>query len=74
MMLTPEEIYSNIKKKTEEIKKLQEKNYNAAAVFVTFETEESQRAALSSLDVGRLDKGVGRKGAVKDEKYCFKFD
>lgn len=73
MMLTPEEIYSNIKKKTEEIKKLQEKNYNAAAVFVTFETEESQRAALSSLDVGRLDKGVGRKGAVKDEKYCFKF-
>jgi hypothetical protein len=38
-------------KLTEEIKELQKKEYNAVKVFVTFETEEAQRTALSALKV-----------------------
>lgn len=38
-----------------EIRELQEKKYDAVKVFVTFETEESQRTALSTMAVGKFD-------------------
>jgi hypothetical protein len=40
---------------TKQIQELQTKEYEAVAVFVTFETEAGQRAALTALGAGKLD-------------------
>jgi hypothetical protein len=52
---SPDTVVTTIEALTEEIKVLQTKNYNATKVFVTFETEVAQRAALKALTVGKLD-------------------
>jgi len=64
MMLNAEELYEQIKKMTEKAKELQEKEYHATKVFVTFETENCQRAALSALNCGQVDLRANRLGAI----------
>lgn len=44
-------IWERVKKTTEEIRELQKKEYKAAAVYITFETEEGQRNALEAFNV-----------------------
>lgn len=53
--LTEETIWKRIKKTTEEIKVLQQKEYRAAAVYVTFETEDGQRNALGALNASEME-------------------
>jgi len=55
MFLSAETLVDKIYSLTEEIKELQNEKYDATQVFVTFETEEGQRAALTALSVGRFD-------------------
>ena len=40
---------------TEEIRVLQQKEYNASAIFVIFETQEGQRAALTALNASIME-------------------
>lgn len=63
MMLTADELYENITRLTGEIKELQEKEYYASKVFVTFETENGQRTALTALNVGVADQRANRLGS-----------
>ena len=55
MMLLAETLVDRLFDLTVEIKELQTEKYEVCKVFVTFETEEGQRAALSALSIGRLD-------------------
>ena len=55
MFLPAETLVDNVFSLADEIKELQKEKYDAAQVYVTFETEEDQRAALSGMSVGRLD-------------------
>jgi hypothetical protein len=55
MMLPAEILVDRVFQLTDEIKELQKEKYEVSKVFVTFETEEGQRAALSALSIGRLD-------------------
>ena len=48
-------IWERIKVTTEETKELQQKEYAAAAVFVTFETEQGQRTALEALNASEME-------------------
>lgn len=52
--LTAEFMWNRIKSTTEEIKELQKKEYHAAAIYVTFETEEGQRNALGALNFSEM--------------------
>jgi hypothetical protein len=63
MMLSADELYEKIRKLTEQIKELQEKEYRAIRVFVTFETENGQRTALSALNVGKAELKANRLGS-----------
>ena len=63
MMLPPETLVDRVFWLTDEIKELQKEKYDVCKVFVTFETEEGQRAALSALKIGRLDAMMGNKAA-----------
>jgi len=67
MLLPPAKLYEKIKQLTSEIQELQEKEYSANRVFVTFETEEGQRTALAALKVGTIDLMTNRTGAVAPE-------
>eukprot|EP00529_Nitzschia_sp_RCC80_P003922 CAMPEP_0113487328 /NCGR_PEP_ID=MMETSP0014_2-20120614/25452_1 /TAXON_ID=2857 /ORGANISM="Nitzschia sp." /LENGTH=1050 /DNA_ID=CAMNT_0000381021 /DNA_START=457 /DNA_END=3609 /DNA_ORIENTATION=- /assembly_acc=CAM_ASM_000159 len=67
MMLPSDKLYERMKVLKEEIKVLQEKDYTASQVFVTFETEEGQRTALAALKVGLLDLYRQNKHAVSSE-------
>ncbi|CAJ1954597.1 unnamed protein product [Cylindrotheca closterium] len=64
MMLNAEELYEQITKMGDKAKELQEKEYHATKVFVTFETEEGQRTALTALNAGEVDLAANRLGAV----------
>ena len=55
MFLPPQALFDKIVKLTTEIKELQKLNYDVTSVYVTFETEEGQRAALSTLAVGKIN-------------------
>ena len=59
----PETLVDRVFWLTDQIKELQTERYNVCKVFVTFETEEGQRAALSALAIGRLDAMMGNKAA-----------
>lgn len=48
-------IWKRIKATTEEIQKLQQKEYKCASVYVTFETEQGQRTALEALNASELE-------------------
>jgi hypothetical protein len=52
---SPEKLMSKINALTEEIKEMQQKRYGVSKVFVTFETEVTQRTSLKAWTVGRLD-------------------
>lgn len=52
---TEEVIWSRIKATSAKIKELEQKEYDASAVFVTFETERGQRTALEALNFSRLE-------------------
>lgn len=64
ILLPPEVLVDRVFKLTEEIKELQKEKFDVARVFVTFETEEGQRAALASLAVGRFDIMTNNTSAV----------
>ena len=53
--LLPDALVEKIDKLTEEIKDLQDEKYDATHVYVTFETEQGQRNALTALTASRLD-------------------
>eukprot|EP00978_Attheya_sp_CCMP212_P021999 scaffold64967_cov55-Attheya_sp.AAC.4 len=55
MMLPPETMADRLFKRTNRIKELQKRKYVPTHVFITFETEEAQRLALSALKVSKLD-------------------
>lgn len=55
MFLPPEVLVDRVFRLTDQIKELQGEKYTVSNVFVTFETEEGQRAALAALSVGKLD-------------------
>lgn len=60
MFLPAETLVDRVFKLTEEIKELQKEKYDVVKVFITFETEEGQRAALSALTVSKLDAMMNR--------------
>ena len=49
LALTEEMLWKRIKTSTTEIQELQQQEYQASAVYVTFETEEGQRTALAAM-------------------------
>lgn len=55
ILLPAETLVDLVFQLTDEIKELQGEKYDVSRVFVTFETEEGQRAALSALSIGRFD-------------------
>jgi hypothetical protein len=55
MMLPPQVLVDKAFGLKDEIRELQKEKYNVTHVYVTFETEEGQRAALASLAVSRID-------------------
>lgn len=55
MFLPPEVLVDKVFSLKDKIKELQKEKYEATSVFVTFETEEGQRAALSALSVGKFN-------------------
>lgn len=55
MFLPPEQLLQRSSELTEDIKDLLNDKYDVIKVFVTFETEEGQRAALAALSVGKID-------------------
>lgn len=60
MFLSAPTLVDNIFRLEKEIKDLQKEKYDATKVFVTFETEEAQRSAMSGMAVGRLDVMLNR--------------
>ena len=60
MIVPPRSIFNTIERLTEEIRQLQDKEYSARNVFVTFETEEAQRKCLTAMSIGRLDTWMNR--------------
>jgi hypothetical protein len=64
MLLPAETLVDRVFKLTDEIKELQTAKYDVCRVFVTFETEEGQRAALSALSIGRIDIMMDNKSKV----------
>jgi hypothetical protein len=61
MLLPPQTLVDKTFKLTEEIKELEKEKYNVSTVFVTFETEEGQRAALAALSVSKVDIMISSK-------------
>lgn len=55
MMLEAEQLVEMVYDLTFEIKQLQTETYRASKVFVTFETEEGMRSALSALSASKMD-------------------
>jgi hypothetical protein len=64
MFLPADKLYDRMLVLKEQIKELQEKEYKVSQIFVTFETESGQRAALSALQLGLLDILTENKKAV----------
>mmetsp|Transcript_5812 Transcript_5812/g.13266 ORF Transcript_5812/g.13266 Transcript_5812/m.13266 type:complete len:1004 (-) Transcript_5812:1353-4364(-) len=48
-------LWKRIKKTTEQIQELQQQEYQAAGVYITFETEEGQRTALEALNASEME-------------------
>ena len=62
--LPAETLVDRVFELSEEIKQLQNEKYDVAKVFITFETEEGQRAALSAFSIGRWDIYMKNENAV----------
>lgn len=57
---TEDMVWGRIKLMTEEIRELQQHEYKAAAIFVSFETQKGQRSALTALNSSVLEKLTNR--------------
>lgn len=55
IFLPAETLVDNVFRLTEEIKELQKEHYEVSKVYVSFETEEGQRAALTALSASKMD-------------------
>ena len=67
--LEPHQLWGLIQNNTSIIRQIQEnEDYEASAVYITFETERAQRAAMEALDAGRLE--VWTNTRIHLEKYA----
>ena len=66
-----EKIWDRIKKTNNEIRELQQRAYNAASVFVTFETEQGQRTALEAMNFSKAEV-LFNKNIRVDQSALFK--
>lgn len=64
ILLPVEKLADNVFRLRDEIAELQKKKYDVTSVFVTFETEEGQRAALSAMSSGKLVAMLNQTHAV----------
>jgi hypothetical protein len=64
LLLPADKLYDKMCFLKKKIIELQEKEYKVSQVFVTFETENGQRSALSALKLGQLDILTDNKKAV----------
>jgi hypothetical protein len=64
MLLPVEKLADKVFTLKDEINELQKEKYHVASVFVTFETEEGQRAALSAMSTGKLNTLLNNTNAV----------
>lgn len=64
ILLPVEKLVAKVYTLKDEIEALQKAKYSVASVFVTFETEEGQRAALSAMSTGKITAMTNNVGAV----------
>jgi len=64
MELPPDVLVDKAFKLKEDIQQLQKAKYDVCSVFITFETEEGQRAALTALAIGKVDLLLNNKSHV----------
>ena len=64
MLLPVEKLADKVFTLREDITELQKAKYDVVTVFVTFETEEGQRAALSAMSTGKLAAMLNNTSAV----------
>ncbi|GKY95608.1 hypothetical protein MPSEU_000522100 [Mayamaea pseudoterrestris] len=64
MLLPVEKLADKVFTLRDEIEVLLKKKYDVTSVFVTFETEEGQRAALSAMSTGKLTAMMNKTSAV----------
>ncbi len=55
LVVTEDVIWERVKAANAKIKELEQKEYDASAVFVTFETEQGQRTAMTALNFSQLE-------------------
>jgi hypothetical protein len=66
------ELFSRLVVLTAKVQGLAQQDYPATNVFITFETEASQRRVLSALSVGSMHVMRKKISAVADPKYLFR--
>jgi len=66
------EIFSRLAVLTAKVQGLAQQDYPVTNVFITFETESSQRLALEMLTVGQAAVDANRTSSVRDMKYLFR--
>lgn len=64
---TEEMIWERIKETTEDIRELQKKEYQAAAIYVTFETEGGQRNAMAALKASETEVRTNTRVNIAEE-------
>ena len=67
ILLPPDKLVDKVFRLTEEIKELQKEVYDVVKVYVTFESEEGQRAALTALSVGKIDAITNNTSSIPSE-------
>ncbi|EJK76259.1 hypothetical protein THAOC_01989 [Thalassiosira oceanica] len=67
-----EKIWNRIKNTNDEIRELQQREYNAASVFVTFETEQGQRTALEAMNFSKAEVFLNNSNMRVDQSALFK--
>ena len=67
-----EKIWDRIKNTNDEIRELQQRVYNAASVFVTFETEQGQRTALEAMNFSKAEILLNNNMMRVDQSALFK--
>ena len=72
LSMTETMIWERIQITTKEIRELQKKEYNAAAVYVTFETEQGQRTALEAVSASEMEIMTNRVITSLDSSVLFR--
>eukprot|EP00977_Amphora_coffeiformis_P030428 scaffold46958_cov199-Amphora_coffeaeformis.AAC.1 len=67
ILLPPDKLVDKVFRLTEEIKELQKEVYDVVKVYVTFESEEGQRAALTALSVGKFDSIINNTSSIPQD-------